>query len=68
MIKSKCSVAWLCLMSHGAEGIIYDFNKDEESRYFCQLNEIFTILHDELPVGVPKVTKLVPTLHAIFSS
>ena len=47
-------------MSHGAERIIYDFDKDAEFRNFCQLNEIhvFTILHDELPVGVPKVTKL----------
>ena len=57
-IKSKCSVAWLCVMSHGAEGIIYDFDRDAESPNFCQLNEIFTILHDELPVGIPKVTKL----------
>lgn len=51
-VNQNCSLVVVCLMSHGAEGILYG-NYSTEDR--LEISDVFAILNTGLPEPIPKV-------------
>ena len=56
-IKYNCSLAVVCIMTHGKAGLLYACGGSEESQAdSCKINDILYILGQELPNHIPKVS------------
>ena len=51
-IRDKCSLAVVCVMTHGKAGLLYSNKSSSDS---CQISDIFNILGERLPQVIPKV-------------
>ena len=51
-IRDKCSLAVVCIMTHGKAGLLYSNTSSSDS---CQISDIFNILGERLPQYIPKV-------------
>ena len=52
-IRDKCSLAVVCVMTHGKAGLLYSNTSSSDS---CQISDMFNILGERLPQVIPKVT------------
>ena len=50
--RDKCSLAVVCIMTHGKAGLLYSNTSSSDS---CQISDIFNILEERLPQVIPKV-------------
>ena len=50
--RDKCSLAVVCIMTHGKAGLLYSNTSSSDS---CQISDIFNILEERLPKVIPKV-------------
>ena len=56
-IRNSCSLAAVCIMTHGKAGLLYACEGSVESHTdCCKINDILYILGEELPHYVPKVS------------
>ena len=56
-IRNSCSLAVVCIMTHGKAGLLYACEGSVESHTdCCKINDILYILGEELPHYIPKVS------------
>ena len=56
-IRNSCSLAAVCIMTHGKAGLLYACEGSVESQTdCCKINDILYILGEELPHYIPKVS------------
>ena len=56
-IRNSCSLAVVCVMTHGKAGLLYACEGSVESQTdCCKINDILYILGEELPHYIPKVS------------
>ena len=56
-IRNSCSLAVVCVMTHGKAGLLYACEGSVESQTnCCKINDILYILGEQLPHHLPKVS------------
>ena len=59
-IRDDCSLAFVCIMTHGKAGLLYACDGPVEGQAdSCKINDILYILGQELPNHIPKASAFI---------